>query len=90
MVRCGFTVFDGIHSAVSNLYGFIQSDKRGLQTKCGEKKHLLFFCCPVVVIIDSNSDVKPVEPVQTDNWKHAVLDKLIRHVLIRLLITVGI
>lgn len=49
------------------------------------KKHLLFFCCPVVVIIDINGDVKPVELVQADNWKHAVLDKLIR-----LLITAGI
>lgn len=72
-------MFDGIHSAVRNLYGFIQSDKRGLQTESvGEKKDLLFFCCPVIVIIDSNGDVK-----------HAVLDKLAHHVLILLLTTAG-
>lgn len=52
-------MFDGIHSAVSDLYGFVQSDKRGLQTKCGEKNICCSFVAPVVVIIDSNGDVKP-------------------------------
>lgn len=28
-----FTVLDGVHTAVGDLYGFIQSDKRCLQTK---------------------------------------------------------
>lgn len=28
-----FTVLDGVHTAVGDLYSFIQSDKRCLQTK---------------------------------------------------------
>lgn len=31
--RCDFTMLNSVHTAVSNLYGFIQSDKRCLQTE---------------------------------------------------------
>lgn len=33
MKRCGFTMFDGVHTAVGNFYSFIQRDKRSLQTE---------------------------------------------------------
>lgn len=48
---CGkkdFTMLDGVHTAVGDLYGFIQSDKRCLRTESGQREseflnHTSFF-----------------------------------------------
>lgn len=45
--RCGFTMFDGVHTAVGNFYSFIQGDKGGLQTESKEITECPEHCMPV-------------------------------------------
>lgn len=41
--RFDFTMLNSVHAAVRNLYGFIQGDKRCLQTKSGQNPSEFLF-----------------------------------------------
>lgn len=54
---CEFTVFNSVHAAVGDLYGFVQSDKRCLQTESGRRDGTSHTALTFLILIRSSEVV---------------------------------